>query len=74
MLNWLRRLLRKWLVRPRLGSITSREVGVKSILTDKIISNSIRIKVAKIMGDSLAGHPYDECEKRGCYKLDVADD
>ncbi|KKL72345.1 hypothetical protein LCGC14_2085840 [marine sediment metagenome] len=72
MLNWLRRLLRKWLVRSS-GPITLSEIGIQVMLTDKVILPSVSEEIGRLMGESLVGHPYDECEKRGCDKLNAAD-
>ncbi|KKK67376.1 hypothetical protein LCGC14_2954690 [marine sediment metagenome] len=89
MLNLLRRLLRRWLVEPRPGPVTSSEVGMKVVLIDKIIFGQPITKetvetrarfttetlneIGRIMGEAMVGHPYDECEKRGCNRLDATD-
>ncbi len=73
MLNWLRRLLRKWLVRPHPGTVTSSEIGIQVMLTDKVILPSVSEEMGRLMGESIAGHPYDGCEKRGCDKPNAAD-
>ena len=40
---------------------------------DKNTCTRMKQELGRLMGDAMVGHLYDECEKRGCKKLDAAD-
>ena len=49
-----------------IGPVTSKEVGLQVVGTGKLLSSRVVKETGRIMGKGVAGHPPDECKKRGC--------